>query len=167
MAHPDVAAALVSSSDSTPTHVFTPPATLHVLDLNSLSQYWFLLLHPFHRSALHCPSHPFIPTLTQYNGVCIWREEGEKQWKHSKSRPFHVVIVRDGSCQRWQLETLDKQKWILSQGRGTAQSNSFFWNVRKMERKRCEEGRRVTHRAAERDKDTGREEDEGETERKK
>lgn len=114
--------------------IFTPHIALHVVELNLLIQYWSLLCRPFHGYALSLLLS--VPTIAKIFLACIWREEGERKQgkkkrkrKHSKSRSIHVVTVWDGSCQRWQFETLDPQKWILGQGQVTAQSNSFFWNV--------------------------------------
>lgn len=118
--------------------IFTSHVTLHAFELNLLMPYWSLPFRPFHSYACNppLPSRPLpsSPLLSYQQWLsfflaCIWREGGRMKWKRSESRSIHVVIVWDGSCQRWQFETLDPQKWILGQGQVTAQSNSFFWNV--------------------------------------
>ena len=116
-----------------PLDIFPPHITLHVVELNLLIPYWSLLCRPFTATLSTFPISPSLPPLRTNNSRGLFsmymKRGGGKKWKHSKSRSIHVVIVWDGSCQRWQFETLDPQKWILGQGQVTARSNSFFWNV--------------------------------------
>lgn len=70
-----------------------------------------------------------------------------------------MVLVKDDS-----LKHLTRKNGFCRAEQQPKVINSFEM-LRKMERKRCEEGRRVTWRAIERDKDVKREEDERDEEK--
>lgn len=68
---------------------------------------------------------------------------------------YEMVPVKDDS-----LKHLTHKNGFLARAEQQPKVINSFEMLRKMERKRCEEGRRVTRRAIERDKDVKREEDE-------
>lgn len=74
---------------------------------------------------------------------------------------YEMVPVKDDS-----LKHLTHKNGFLARAEQQPKVINSFEMLRKMERKRCEEGRRATWRAIERDKDVKREKEEGDEEKK-